>query len=504
MVEQRLKDGRLRAIVATNSLELGIDIGSLDEVVLIQTPPTIASAVQRVGRAGHGVGETSRGRLYPLHGPRPARGRGGRAPGCSSRTSKRSSRSPAPLDVLAQVILSMTAAETWDVDELFDVLRTSYPYRELKRRQFDLVVDMLAGRYADSRVRELEPAGVARSHRQARSGRAAASRGCSTSSGGTIPDRGYFQLRHHESMAKLGELDEEFVWERSLGDTFTLGAQSWRIRKITHNDVLVSPSRKGAALAPFWRAEARNRGFFLSEPHRRASWSGPRRLSTSRRARRAAAELGRARTAMEPAAAAELIEFLERQRSRHRRPLPHRRQLLVEKLADDGGRRAVGGAGSSTPAGAAASTGPWRWRCRSPGGSSTASRLEIDADNDCLLVSLPRGLRADELLDLVARRQRSRPCCASGSSDRLLRRALSRERRPSAAPAALELPAPGAAVAAAAQRAKKLLETVARYGDFPIAGRDLAHLPRGRVRPRGPEGGSRAARARRDPGRRDA
>ena len=155
-VENKLKAGALKAIVATNSLELGIDIGSLDEVILVQSPPSISSAVQRIGRAGHGVEETSRGTLYPTHDQdfvesaviaraveegdieevRPVAG---------------------ALDVLAQILISMVGTQTWDIEALFARIRTSWPYRDLSRSQFDLVLDMLAGRYADTRIRELKP-----------------------------------------------------------------------------------------------------------------------------------------------------------------------------------------------------------------------------------------------------------------------------------------------------------------------------------------------------------
>ena len=286
VVEERLKQGRLKGIVSTNSLELGIDIGALDEVVLVQTPPSVAAAVQRIGRAGHQVGETSRGRLYPLH-ERDVLDAAVVARGVLDGDIEELAPMRGALDVLAQIILSMVAAEPWQVDELYDHLRAGYPYRHLERRQFDLVLEMLAGRYADSRIRELRP----RLAYDRLDGTVRARPGTARlvyMSGGTIPDRGYFQLRRQDTMAKLGELDEEFVWERSIGDSFTLGAQSWRIRKITHNDVLVSPARKGAAMAPFWRAEARSRTFHLSQPHRRVPRARRAPSRAPRRRRRAA------------------------------------------------------------------------------------------------------------------------------------------------------------------------------------------------------------------------
>ena len=156
VVEQRLKQGELKAIVATSSLELGIDIGSLDRVILVQTPFTVASAVQRLGRAGHQVGEASRGVLFPLHGKDII----------DAAVTARCVREQdideiapviCPLDMLAQVVVSMTSVETWRVDELYDFLRAGFPFHALPRRQFDLVLDMLAGRYEETRLRDLAP-----------------------------------------------------------------------------------------------------------------------------------------------------------------------------------------------------------------------------------------------------------------------------------------------------------------------------------------------------------
>ena len=273
MVEERLKRGELPAIVATSSLELGIDVGALDEVVMVETPRSIASAIQRVGRAGHRVGEVSRGHAPAALRPGLPRRGGGRPRGAGPGDRGDSTRVRAPLDVLAQVILSMVVAETWDVEELYGFLRAAWPYRDLPRRHFDLVLEMLAGRYADSRMRELAP------------------RVSVDKVAGTVPRpprRGAadLPLRRHDPRprvlppaggrwrpggkpgrdgARIGELDEEFVWERSVGDTFTLGTQIWRIRKITHNDVFVEPASGSAAMAPFWRADARDRDFFVSE-----------------------------------------------------------------------------------------------------------------------------------------------------------------------------------------------------------------------------------------------
>lgn len=462
VVEKRLKEGRLRAIVATNSLELGIDIGALDEVILVQTPPTIASAIQRVGRAGHAVGEVAKARLYPFLG------RDYLLAAVTARSilehdieAIRPVR--APLDVLAQLVLSMTVDRTWGVDELFDRVRTSTPYRELSRLQFDLVIEMLAGRYSDSRVRELEP----RLAFDRLEGTVRARRGVERYlyvAGGTIPDRGYFQLRHHETLARLGELDEEFVWERSIGDTFTLGAQSWRIRKITHGDVLVSPSRKGSAFAPFWRAEERNRSFHLSQLVGLFLERANRTLAGREGAEELARELEE-RHAMEPAAASALVAFLEHQRSAVGF-LPHRRRLLLERLPVDDVR-----SGRQTWI---LHTG-WGGRvnrplalilpaaCREMYGES----LESDADNDSLLLTGSEELSVPELLCRLA----GRPI------ESLLRQSLEKTglfgaRFRENAGRSLLLPRSTikrrVPLWLQRERGKKLLDTVAGYGDFPI------------------------------------
>jgi ATP-dependent Lhr-like helicase len=168
----------------------------------------------------------------------------------------------APLDILAQIILSMTAMERWDIDELYAFFKTSYPFHALPRRHFDLLLEMLAGRYADSRLRELK----ARVSLDRIDNTVQAHSGVSYllyTSGGTIPERGYFDMRLEDTHAKIGELDEEFVWERSIGETFALGSQLWRIEKITHNDVEVTrafsnrifPSGSGGAEPRFSSVE---------------------------------------------------------------------------------------------------------------------------------------------------------------------------------------------------------------------------------------------------------
>ena len=326
-VETRLKDGELKAIVATNSLEMGIDIGDLDEVVLIQSPPSIASALQRVGRAGHRVGDTSRGTLFPtfaqdfLEAAVIARAVG-------EKDIEPLQPLENPLDVLAQTLVSCTASEEWQTDKLFAVLTRTRAYANLAREQFDLVIEMLAGRYAGTRVRDLKPRLAfdrVRDTVKARQGAAFAL----YTSGGTIPDRGYFTLRHAENGASIGELDEEFVWESSVGQTFTLGTQNWLIQRITHNDVLVKPARPKATAPPFWRAEGFNRSAYFSQ--RIAEFLREANDMLARRDE-AALETELSDLGFEGIAAEELIDFLIRQREATGADLPHADHLLVEHV----------------------------------------------------------------------------------------------------------------------------------------------------------------------------
>ncbi|QWV96012.1 DEAD/DEAH box helicase [Geomonas nitrogeniifigens] len=337
-VEERLKRGELKAIVATNSLELGIDIGKLESVVLIQTPRSISSAIQRIGRSGHGVGEVSSGMLFPTYGMDFV---------CAAVIARAIADGEieelhpveAPLDLLAQIILAMGLPEQWHLDELYDFLRCSYPYRNLSRRQFDLVIGMLEGKYADSHVPELRPRVTVDRLEETVATRPALSM-LVYLEGGTIPERGYFELRLKETGAKIGELDEEFVWERRLGDTFALGAQVWQITEISHSTVLVVPARKPQQIIPFWRAEELDRDFYYSEKIAAFLESCEERLGhPSDMSQQGLVEELMQRHFMDRGAAQALETYLKLQREASRGALPHRHHLLVEHFRDP-----VGGA----------------------------------------------------------------------------------------------------------------------------------------------------------------
>lgn len=458
-VERRLKEGALRAIVATSSLELGIDIGELESVVLVQTPFALSSAIQRIGRSGHGVGETSRGLIYPTHG------RDFVFAAVAARAVMERDIEPVrpvenPLDVLAQVILSMCCAEEWNVDRLYARIRTAWPYRDLPRRHFDLVIEMLAGRYAGTRLRELAPRlSVDRTDNTAR-GRSGAAM-LVYLSGGTIPDRGYFDLRVQETRARIGELDEEFVWERRVGESFALGAQVWRIQRITHNDVEVVAVGAAPGIIPFWRAEEQHRDFhfasrialFLEEAERRLGEKDfEDQLAT--------------RHCMEASAARELTDFLALQRIATGAPLPHRRHLLIEHIDEPLNiqeRKQVllhtmwGGRVNQPLAHALAAA--WEERY--------GHRIEVMANNECVMLLAPRTFTRRELLDLLP----------PGRIEELLRIGLERTgffgaRFRENAGRALLLPRGGFGKRLPLWlnrlRSKKLLDAVMDFEDFPI------------------------------------
>ena len=398
-VEQKLKAGDLRAIVATSSLEMGIDIGSLDEVVLIQSPPSISASLQRIGRSGHNVGETSVGTLFPTHAhdflEAAALSRA-----INARDIEPLELANNPLDLLAQLVIATTASEDWDVDELYQMLRRAAPYETLPRENFDQVIEMLAGRYAGMRIRDLAP----RITFDRLNNRIRATRGAVMayySSGGTIPDRGYFKLRHASSGQVIGELDEEFVWEATIGQTFNLGTGHWQIQRITHNDVLVNPAPTNVMAPPFWRSESVNRDFHFSSYIASVLDDAERSLH-ERRGKELTQSLI-ANQGFDESAANALIDYLERQRE-HSGALPGTKDLLLEQIntgpagyKTSGGEKQLvihtfWGARVNRPFGLALGNA-WRERFGEP--------PELQADNDAIIIQLTREIEPEELLGLV-------------------------------------------------------------------------------------------------------
>ncbi len=262
-IEDDLKSGRLRAVVATSSLELGIDMGAVDLVVQVQSPPAVSSGLQRVGRAGHQVGAVSRAVVYPTH-------RGDllasavTVAGMLAGDLEPIAPPRHPLDVLAQQVVAMVAMDEWPVDELFALVRRAGPYRELPRAAFEAVLDMLAGRYPSEEFASLRPRLVWDRTDNLLSGRPGAQR-LAVTNAGTIPDRGHFGvfLAGADSNKRVGELDEEMVYESRVGDVFALGSSSWRIEDITADRVLVTPAPGQPAKLPFWHGDQIGRPYPL-------------------------------------------------------------------------------------------------------------------------------------------------------------------------------------------------------------------------------------------------
>jgi ATP-dependent Lhr-like helicase len=252
-LERDLKAGRLPALVGTSSLELGIDIGAVDLVVQLQSPKAVAQGLQRVGRSGHLVGQTSVGRIFPTH--REDVMEAAAIAGGMLRGEVEPTYTPRnALDVLAQHIVAMVSVETWDLEALFDLVHGAYAYQDLSRRAFRAVVEMLAGRYANQAQRELRPrlAWDPVNHKLAA---LPGARLLALSNGGTITDRGSFGAYLGDGKTKLGELDEEFVYETRVGDSLMLGSQVWRVQEITDERIIVTEAPGTTPRMPFWRGD---------------------------------------------------------------------------------------------------------------------------------------------------------------------------------------------------------------------------------------------------------
>jgi len=345
-IEEALKSGQLPAVVATSSLELGIDMGAVDLVVQIAAPPSVAAGLQRVGRAGHQVGAVSRGVLFPQH-------RGDLLAGAVVAERMRDGaieelRYPRnPLDVLAQQIVAMVAMEPWQLPELAAVLRRAAPFAELPESALHGVLDMLCGRYPSTAFAELRPRLIWDRSTDLLTARPGAQR-LAVTSGGTIPDRGLFGVflagsagpaqparsaqpapagAGRARSARVGELDEEMVYESRVGDVFLLGSTSWRIEEITADRVLVTPAPGAAARMPFWKGESPGRPVELG----RAIGARLRELS------RLGDDAGRVRLAgagLDGWAADNLLGYLREQREATRQ-LPDDRTIVVERFRDE-------------------------------------------------------------------------------------------------------------------------------------------------------------------------
>ncbi|MFQ4149509.1 ATP-dependent helicase [Arthrobacter sp. LAPM80] len=340
LIEDDLKSGRLRAVVATSSLELGIDMGAVDLVIQVESPPSVASGLQRVGRAGHQVGEISQGLLFPKH----------RADLLHSAVTVERMLAgeieplsiPAnPLDILAQQTVAATALEPLDVDAWFETVRRSAPFLALPRSAFDATLDLLAGRYPSDEFAELRPRIIWDRTAGTITGRPGAQR-LAVTSGGTIPDRGLFGVfivgsddagspgsagRAAKGGRRVGELDEEMVYESRVGDVFALGATSWKIEDITFDRVLVSPAFGQPGKLPFWKGDSLGRPVDLG----RALGAFIREVSAAPRKK----ALARCEaTGLDGWAANNLLGYLDEQKAATTQ-VPDDKTLMVERFHDE-------------------------------------------------------------------------------------------------------------------------------------------------------------------------
>ncbi|WP_405140355.1 ATP-dependent helicase [Sphaerisporangium sp. NBC_01403] len=454
-IEEALKSGRLPAVVATSSLELGIDMGSVDLVACVEAPPSVASGLQRIGRAGHQVGAVSRGVIFPKY-----RGDLVQTAVVSERMKSgeiEEMRYPRnPLDVLAQQVVAMCALDEWTVDELETLVRRAAPYATLPRSALEATLDMLAGRYPSEEFAELRPRIVWDRVTGRVTGRPGAQR-LAVTNAGTIPDRGMFGVflvggDTRGGGRRVGELDEEMVYESRVGDVFVLGATSWRIEDITADRVLVSPAPGQPGKLPFWHGDAPGRPAELG----RALGAFLRELSGGKTERLTEAGL-------DAFAVGNLLAYLAEQREATGY-VPDDRTLLVERFHDElGDWRVV----IHTPYGARVHA-PWALAI----GRRLRERYDIDVQtmhsDDGIVLRIPDTLEgaptdvaifdADEIEQIV--------------TEELGGSALFASRFRECAGRALLLPrrSPGrrSPLWQQRQRAANLLKVASKYGSFPV------------------------------------
>ena len=457
-IEELLKAGQLRGLVATSSLELGIDMGAIDLVVQIEAPPSVAAGIQRIGRAGHQVGAPSTGVLFPKYRSDLV--------ACAALTRAmhegrvEAIRYPRnPLDVLAQHVVAMAAIEPWEVDALYASIRGAAPFAELSRATFDSVLDMLAGRYASDAFAGLRPRLTWDRVANTVSGREGSQR-IAIANGGTIPDRGLYGVflasgeRRH---ARVGELDEEMVFESKPGDVFLLGASSWRIEEITHDRVLVSPAPGQPGRMPFWRGEAPGRPLETGQAIGRL-------LRELRSLPRPAALARLAETHdLDPRAAENLLRYLEDQ-AQATGDVPDDRTLVIERTRDEMGDWRIC---LLSPLGGRVHA-PWAMAIAARVRDRTSVEVELTWTDDGVVVRLPESEAPpdpslflpspDEVEPLVLRELGGTALFAAKFRETAARALLLPRRRPGTRTPLWQQ----------RKRASDLLAVASRFGGFPM------------------------------------
>ncbi|HEV7920992.1 MAG TPA: DEAD/DEAH box helicase [Thermoanaerobaculia bacterium] len=328
-IEDNLKSGKLPGLVATSSLELGIDMGAIDLVIQIEAPPSIASGMQRIGRAAHQVGTVSEGIIFPKYrGDLVASAAVTRAMHEGRIEPTRYPRNP--LDVLAQQLVAMVAMDDWNADDLYAAIRRAAPYAELSRGSFDGVLDMLSGLYPSDEFAELRPRITWDRVTNVITARPGSKR-VAILNGGTIPDRGLygvFLAGAERGSARVGELDEEMVFECRVGETFLLGASTWRIVEITHDKVIVLPAPGEPGKMPFWKGDQAERGVPFGEEIGRL-------VRTLRELPKAAATKQLIKLHdLDKLAAGNLLQYLDDQ-AEATGAVPDDRTIVVERVLDE-------------------------------------------------------------------------------------------------------------------------------------------------------------------------
>ena len=448
LTETMLKEGTLRAVVSTSSLELGIDMGAVDLVIQVESPPSVASGLQRVGRAGHTVGAVSEGTFYPKHRsdlvqtavtvPRMRQGL------IEELHTPRS-----PLDVLAQQTVAAVAVEDLDVDEWYDTVRRAWPYRDLAREVFDSVIDLVIGVYPSTDFAELRPRAILEgSVLKARPG----AQRVAVTNAGTIPDRGMFGVfllagAEDKAPRRVGELDEEMVYESRVGDVFTLGASSWRIENITRDQVQVSPAPGHTGRLPFWTGDGLGRPYELGKA-----------VGAFRREAKSALD-----ESLDERAQTNLLQYLDEQEEATG-ILPDEKTLVLERFTDElGDWRVVLHTpfGKGVNAAWALATG---WRVA----QETGMDAQAVAGDDGIVLRLPQGegepdgaifqFDADEIADIVTEQVGNSALFASRFRECAARALLLPRRNPGKR----------APLWQQRQRAEQLLDVARNYPSFPI------------------------------------
>ncbi|HVV76123.1 MAG TPA: DEAD/DEAH box helicase [Mycobacteriales bacterium] len=454
ITEEALKRGELPCVVATSSLELGIDMGAVDLVVQVESPPSVASGLQRIGRAGHQVGARSDGVMFPKH-------RGDLVASAVTAERIQSGQIEAiamprnPLDVLAQQIVAMLAMDDFTVEEIASLVRRAAPYASLPDSALHATLDMLAGRYPSDEFAELRPRVVWDRVTDVVTGRPGTQR-LAVTSGGTIPDRGLFGVYLAGSTSRVGELDEEMVYESRVGEVFTLGSSTWRIDDITHDRVIVSPAPGQPGKMPFWHGDTIGRPIELG----RAMGEFVRELG------RIGAPAARERLTgigFDEWAADNTMRYLDEQRASTGH-LPDDRTIVVERFRDElGDWRVV----VHSPFGARVHA-PWGLALGSVLRERTGLDVQVMHSDDGIVIRLPDTddtppadvavLDPDEIEAIVTRELGGSALFASRFRECAARALLLPTRSPGKRTPLWQQ----------RQRSAQLLSVASRYGEFPV------------------------------------